>query len=443
MSKENKKKQISFDMEATVKDCVVFMTAYNINMIKKKLTYFKKNDKLKDLLSKHRISILSSNGNMLTQKGKLKYTTQFNPNKQSLKFHFTACNKNENIEKYQDEINQMSWFFSLTNSMELLLDKALFDISEFINMERFLVSVNSRLLQVDPIVFFLNSVIYVNYELIDYSNGVPLNKDEIYGKGNNYNIIPVDGVQYFDESEMTANSKSIPHVIFENVAGFIEKLTRHKFQVENYSYVHNIFVLTDTKPDLHNYFSNVLGAEGINFELNNINTNNAYEYYSQDFMGVVIAKSNENRREALFSGQLLEAFKMHVYLKQIIGYDLENKLTETINRQKEIDLISFACGVPIITINTINNIKNTESFKRRKEAIGFKISYLGILHERKKNRNALLLNVLLYILSFIGGISTLPVLQDEFGWSFKCCFIVLTAIFAGFGVLWVWKERKN
>ena len=65
----------------------------------------------------------------------------------------------------------------------------------------------------------------------------------------------------------------------------------------------------------------------------------------------------------------------------------------------QIEYLSFVSGTPILTINAIDNMKQTETFKRNKSAIEFKISYLNLEEERRKNKNAFLLNILLYILA--------------------------------------------
>jgi len=443
MSKKVQVKQKFKKSLDEMKDCVIFMTAYSLNKYNKKLSLFRRNEKVKDLLSEYHISSLATQDTMHTQNGRLKYMTQFDPYKQSTKFHFDVYDKDDSIENYQNEINQMSWILTLTHSMELLLDKTMFKFSFFINMDRFLVSINSRLLQVDPIAYFLNNMVFVNYELIDYNTGVPLRKDEIYGQNNNYNNIPVDGIQYFDKNDIVTDTRKISDIIFDSITGFFEKLTRHRFQIDSISYVHNLFVISNYITDIETYFLDVLGAEGLAFELKNINTSNAFKYYSQEYLGVVTSLSDESKRQALFDCQLLEVLKMYFYLSQIVISEITNKLTETINNQMHIDRLSFVSGTPIITLNAIDNMKQTESFKRYKTKIDFKISFLSLLQERRKSNNALLLNVLLYILTFIGGIGALQVLQTELGWSFKVCAVILTVFFVGGGIFWVWQERKK
>lgn len=440
MSRKIQVKHESIELKDEIQDCVVFMTAYHLNKFSKKMPFFGKNKRIIDLLTEYHISSLATQDTFLNKNCKLKYTIQFNSQKQSTQFHFDLTEKDENIE---DEINEMSWILTLTHSMQVLLDKALFGFSFFINMEKFLVSIKSRILQVDPIVFFLNGMVFVNFELIDYNNGVPLKKDEIYGRNNNYNIIPVDGIQYFDKEEFITDARKISDIIFDNIAGFLDKITRGRLQIDSISYVHNLFVISNTIANIEDYFLSVLGAEELDFKLNNINTNNAFKYYSKEYLGVATLISEENNRQALFDCQILEVMKMYFYLNQIVNFEVIDKLDETINNQMYIDHLSFVSGTPIITLNAINNMKQTETFKRYKDAIEFKISYLSLLQSRRKNKNALLLNVLLYILALISGISALQVLQTEFGWSFKLNAIILTIVFIGFGIFCYYQERKD
>ena len=434
--------QIVENTSPEIKDTVVFMTAYNLNKVSKKISNFWQKDRAGDLLSEFRISTISTKDTVLTPKGRLKYASEFHPSGQSTTFNFEVHNKEDEIEDYQEEINELS-LLTFKHSIELLLDRDLFEISFYFNMERFLVSINSRTLQVDPIAFILNEMIFISYELIDFDSGHPLDKDAIYGRSNNYNIIPVDGVKYFDEDEFTPSTRKISDVLFDNITGFIEKLSRNKFQVDSISYVHNIFVISNSITHMEAYFQDVLGAYGLDMELKNLSTNNEFQYYSQEYLGVVTKIAEENLYQGLYDCQLLEALKMYFSLKLIVNYKITDKLKDTINKKVEIDGLLFPSGVPIITLNAIDNMKKTETYKRFEAAVDFKISYLNLLQERGKNKNALLLNILLYLLALISGISTLQVLQTEFGWSFKTGVIVLVATFIALGVFWIWQERKQ
>jgi len=422
-----------------MQDCVIFMTAYNINTFDKKLSFFRKKGKSHERLAKYHMSSLLAQNTLLTQKGKIKYTAQFDPLKQTTNFQFKTDKKEDGVETHKDEIDRVSWAFKLMHSLELLLDNSLFNISFFINMEQFLVSINSRLLQVDPIVFFFNGMLFINFELIDFSTGNPIGKDEIYGRNNNYCLMPVSSLRYFNEDEFSDDTRKISDIIFENVAGFFEQ----GFHIKSVSYVHNIFVRSNSIANMNDYFLGVLGATGLQIKLNNINTNDGFKYYSQEYLGVVTAVSSGNEQQSLFDCQMLEVLKMYLGLSQIVNYNVVKNLDDTINGQMRVEHLLFMSSTPIITVNAIDNMKQTESFKRNKAAIDFKITCLNLWQERRKNKNAFLLNILLYALTFVGGLSALQVLQDELGWCFKPAAAIMTIIFAGAGAIWFLLERKK
>ena len=65
------------------KDTVVFMTAYNINKLTKKLPSLRKKSRFEQLLKKHHISSFASDNTVVTSKGKVKYTITHDPISQS------------------------------------------------------------------------------------------------------------------------------------------------------------------------------------------------------------------------------------------------------------------------------------------------------------------------------------------------------------------------
>ena len=178
-------------------------------------------------------------------------------------------------------------------------------------------------------------------------------------------------------------------------------------------------------------------------DINNINNNTAYNYYSQEYLGVVNMITDNNFSQALYDCQLLEALKMYILLEQIITYDIKQTYNETIDSKLSNEILLHLSGVPIITLNAIDNIKHTNTYRNNESNITSKISFLKLLNERKKNRNSILLNVLLYILAFVGGIDALEVLNNEFLLPFKHSFIAFSVVFFIFGVFWLWREKGN
>lgn len=441
MSKKVRIKSKNNLSNSKANDCVVFMTAYKFNTFNKKIFHWIKREKIQNLLSKYHIESFATDNYLYTKKGCLKYIIDFNYYKQSAEFKFETYNKNDSFKNYQDEIDNISWVLSFKHSLNSLLDKTMFKFSIFITMESFLVSINSRLFQVEPIVFFFNSIAFINFELIDYLTGIPLKKDEIYGRDRNYNIIPIDGVQYFNEKQITIiNKKKISDVIYDN---FIKLLAQFKYEIGSFSYLHNLLVISNSIPDIRSYFLNVISLQNLDFKLKNINENGLYKYYSQDYLGVVTEMLEENKQQALFDCQLLEVLKMYFFINQIVTLDIKEKLSEIINNRIYIDYLLFVPKLPIVTLNALDNIKQMTSFKRYKEAIDFKISYLNLLEEQKKNKNSIILNILIYILTFISGISAWQVLQTELGWSFKMSATILTSAFVIFGLFWIIRECKK
>lgn len=424
-------------------DCVVFMTAYKINESKGKIFSLKKEKRKENILKQFHIESIVTENKLLTQKGILGYKRNFDPYKQLTTFDFEIKQKDKTLDDYKDEIDNVSWIFNMSHSMELILDDRFFKIPFYITMEQFLVTINDRVLQVDPLAFFMNDMLFINYELIDYKTGVPLKKDEIFGRNNNYNILQTEKICYFNENKFEDKVDKISDIIFNNISGCLEKVANNKYQIDSFSFVHNLFVVTDKLKNLQKYFLDVLGVNEIEISLKNINNNHAYKYYSQEYMGVVTDIDSNCKQQAFFDCQLLEVMKMYFMLKQIINFDITNNLETTIDKQLELERITYLTKVPIITLNAIENMKQTNSFRLYEKAIKFKVSYLKIYQEKRKNKNSLLLNILLYILAFISGIGAIPVIHNIFGLSEKWSFVILSVNFIFFGFLWIKSEMKK
>lgn len=99
--------------------------------------------------------------------------------------------------------------------------------------------------------------------------------------------------------------------------------------------------------------------------------------------------------------------------------------------------------MPIETYNLLGYIYKTKSFQHRKEATKLKISYMTAENEVKKNRNFVLLNILLYIVSLLGAIGTLETLENKLDIPFKYSLIVVILFFSIFGVIWAVVEWQN
>ena len=124
----------------------------------------------------------------------------------------------------------------------------------------------------------------------------------------------------------------------------------------------------------------------------------------------------------------------------IIDYEIHHKLDEIVDHQIYAQSQLHPLHVPIITLNVIDNLKQTYSYDRYKQAIEFKLQALKIYRERKIDKNGRLLNILLYLLAMIGSAQTLQVLQTEFGLPFKIMFWITMGLFVFFGLIWIVRE---
>ena len=99
----------------------------------------------------------------------------------------------------------------------------------------------------------------------------------------------------------------------------------------------------------------------------------------------------------------------------------------------------FCCSAIIV----IENIKQTNSYKRYKAAVDFKQEVMKYNREKRRDKNGRLLNVLLYLLSFFGCIGTLEILEERFALPFNWGLIIAVIVFGVGGFAWMITEQKD
>jgi len=296
-------------------------------------------------------------------------------------------------------------------------------------------------LVITGVAYIMNGVLVVNYELIHYETGKPLSIDEIYGRTNNYSIIPVESTMYFCEQNFTDDDRKISDIIFFNIVGFLEYVMKNKYEMESYSFVHNILVFSKNVKNVNEYFKLVLGADTVELETNNIATASSFKYYSKEYLGLVTDFSEEEFSHILSDVQILESFKIYLLLQMILDVEINDKLDAIINHQIYLQALQYQSHAPIITSNLIENIKLTVAYNQYKSALENKIDALKIMQDRERNKNSKLLNILLYVLTLLGSFQTLQVLKTELGLPFKCGMIGVCIVFGMFGVIWICREK--
>lgn len=426
-----------------VNDTVIFMAAYDVHEFKKGVSHFWQRTKIKELLKQYHIASIATNDTIVFQNGKLKYVTEYDPVTQHTAFNFDFCDKKAETEDFKDKLERINWQLYMMHSARSLLDSELYKITFTINFEPFLVCIKESVFQVDPVVFMLNGILFINYELIHFETGRPLTHDEIFGHHNNYNILPASYYKYFDQDALIETDKKVSDIIFTNVRSFLESVLRKRFTFGEFSFVHNTFVITNKHTNIRNYFMRVVGAEINDFQVQNISTTNAFSYYATEFLGVCTGLRPDNLHNVMFDCLLLEALKMYFCLNMIVDFEVTEEMEHLIDRQIYIERLCYPSHVPIITHKAIENIMQTITYKRYQMAIAYKKAALALQRDRRRDKNSHLLNVLLYFVSLFGCVEALSIFEDQYGLPFTWGLCVVGIIFGIGGFVWMRKEKKK
>lgn len=427
-------------------DTIIFMSAYETTKYSKSRQIFRKTSALSTLLDKYHLSYILKDDKLISSKGALELCAEYDYVQQSTAFFFSPINKKSDIGSFEEIVKQTGSCIKLLHAQSVLSDPLYFNIDFFIFMEQFLVYIGEYIFQIDPVIFSLNRALIVAFEVIDFETGNPLKKDDVLGKLGNYNLLTVNGYQYFGEASITPANNKISEIIYNNISSFFSEMTGKKFIPENYSFIHNTLVLSNDIDDIAGYFCKLIGTKEIPSPLVNISTTENYQYYPQDG-SCVITKYNSNDVDIpLYNGIMLESIKMYVYLTQIINLEITSGINRVMRNDLYLENLFFAPHVPIETHNLLNYIYKTNTFQHHKEATKLKISYMTAENDSKKNRNGVLLNILLYIVSLIGAIGTLDTLEDQLSIPFEYSFSVVILIFFVLGIIWgiiEWHQNKR
>lgn len=417
-------------------DTIIFMSAYETTKYSKSSIILKKKPEISALLNEHHLSYILHDDKLISPRGVLKLYTEYDYVQQRTSFSFLPVNEKNGIDKLDEIIKQTGFCIKLLHAQSILSDISYFKLNFFFFMERFLVHSGERILQINPIAFLLNSTMIIAFEVIDFETGNTLGKDDIYGKTGNYNLLSINGYQFFGEEFVIPFNGKISEVIFNNVSSFFSEMTRDRFVPQNYSFIHDIIVLSNDISNIKEYFCCLIGTKDIPSPLVNISTTDSYQYYPQDGACVITKYSQNNIEIPLYNGIMLESIKMHILLNQIINLEITSDLNRVMCNNLYLENLFFSPHVPIETYNFLGYLYETNSFQHRKEATKLKISYLDAENETKKNRNGILLNVLLYIISLIGAIGTLDTLESRLNIPFKYSFSIVILIFLLLGIIW-------
>lgn len=442
MKVKARNKRDSIEKIQKTTDIIVFMSAYDVHKFNKRIPKLWHKPKTKELLKQFHIIGLSTQNSILTKSRKTEYTTEYNSLKHISEYKFQISEK-EYTDEVKHELEQTMGSLVFHHSAKTLLDTNKTQIKHCFNLESFLVYINSEILQVDPFAYFLNGVLIINFELVHFETGEPLSFDEIYGRTNNYGILPIQAIKYFDEDVFSADNRKISEIIFDNIWGLLDNINRHKYTVRQLSFVHNILVFSNNINEPKDYFKKVLGAPSIELDIKDLGTSKDFKYYSKEYLALVTSYSENNISNILVDIQVLESLKTFILLQMIIDVEINDKLNTIVDHQIYLRSLYYQSHAPVITLNVIDNLKTMVSYIQYKSAIDFKVEALKVLQDRQKTKNGRLLNVLLYILALIGSFQTLEVLKTEFRISFGWGVAIVCIIFGVFGLIWLCREIKD
>lgn len=422
-------------------DIVMFMTSFKLSNVPRLRKLYKKKTNIKKLMEKHHIDNCMFNNKLFTQSGILSIEKQYDYIKQSTKYKYNPPAEVE-LKDFEEDISSMDWFVKLVHAGNTLLDENYFKLNIGINYERFLVNIGSKTYQVDPLVYLINDVLYITFELIDFETGFPLRNYDIFGITNNFNILKVDTCRYFSDNTIINTNNNIPNIIFQDIICFFSDFLGYKFDESNNSWIHNIAVLTQEEIDIASYFDKVLGVKKSDSEYIDISTQSNYRYYLKEYLSLNIYFDNDFEL-ILRDFQILESLKMYIFTERIVYNYFMDNLKDTLQEHLKLKYIISSSNMPIASVNIFKTLEETETYKRQEKALELKIKLLEIENKDRLNRNTLLLNILVYGLTFLGSIGSAEIIEEKFNIPFIIIFVFLCVVFMGLGIYWIFKEKSK
>lgn len=418
-------------------DTVLFISAYNAADIKRRWCLSPRNPDLQSLLGKYHIQYIATDVNAVSESAKWKICTNYDDVRQCTSFHFEPHGKQGKSQN--EETNQLGFYLNLKHAFSLLTDSIYFNLKYTFWFKPFWVWIDNVQYQVDAGAFVMNNILIVVFELINFESQKPLNKDDVGAKIKNYNLLLVDKYQFFEDEKANKTTTRIPDLIQSNIANFFWELTGQTFKIDSYGYIHDIAVCSNDIDNVHDYICRLIGVKQPVSTIEDISTVDTYEYYPQDGVSVTIGYEEENINVVVYSIVVLEAIKLYIYLFQIENLEYEENLHRLVQNHLYLQNLFCSPNVPIETSNLLKYVRESNSYRMHEEGMQIKIAYIKEKNEQEKNKNAMILNVLLYFASFLGAIATLEPLETHLGLPFCVGLGVVVLIFS-FGLIWLIKE---
>lgn len=432
-------------------DTVLFISAYNPTSYKtttwplrklRRILPKKNKGRIQSLLAKYHLSFIATDNSFVSITEKADVQMQYDYIHQATKFSFHDKDISADTNM-QPRTEDAGFYFNLRHAQSVLVDDRYFKIDFTYGLEPFLVWIDGRMYQIDSFAFMMNRVLFIVFETIDYETGKPLTKNDVGIKAENFNLLKVEKYRYFDDEHSETANLKISELIYNRISDFRWELTNKCYREEEYLYVHDTLVLSNNITNIPDYLCKIMGVKSQVSEIRDISTVGIYEYYPQDGCSVISNFDCTQFNNVLFSAIILEAVKLYFYAFQLTNLEDETDLNRTIRNDIYLQNLFCSPSLPIETHNLLNFIKESESYKKHADAMQLKIFYMKAQNDLKKNRNATILNAFLYIISLLGAISNLDVIEKHFGIPFKWSFWAVILLFALGLIWWIIEYRNN
>lgn len=433
-----------------MEDTVIFLSAYTSTQYKPTNCFISKlrsvvpykKMQMQSLLEKYHFSFFATDEIFVSVNGKTDVKAQYDYIHQETIFSLESKDSAEKNNDVSDPLKDSGFYFNLRHTQSVLIDERYFKIEFTFCLEPFFVWIDGQKYQVDAGAFMMNNVLFVVFEVINYKTAKPLTKDEVGGKAGNYNLLPVEKYQFYDEEKPAKAGIKIPEIIYENISKFFREVTNKCYHSQEYSFIHDTLVFSNNIENIPEYFCKLINTKAPVEPIKDISTVEIYKYYPQSGCSLISDFDYNNFNIVLYPAIILESLKLYILIFQYSNLENETNLQRLARNSIYLQNLFCSPNLPIQTHNLLNYIKESAPYNKHAEALQLKIAYLTTQNELKKSRNSTIMNILLYVISLLSAIGTFDIIEAHFGIPFNYSLIVASALFI-LGLLFGVREYIN
>lgn len=290
---------------------------------------------------------------------------------------------------------------------------------------------------------FANGIWCTAFSLYDCKKERFIASHEVCGRSHHFHLFDISCISYDGEKWIDIEKNSISNIIIQQIGRFNLSALNIDFIQNNFTYYHSMLIMSNKIDDYEEYAHDVVGVDVLSVPLQNICPTKECEYFSQECFCIVSAYDDKDFEHLLYRHIALESLKLYYFVNLLVSYEQTTSLSKTYQQVLQLDILEHMMDTPVLTIEVLNNIRQLSSYARLKEAMEFKITYLNTQQEERKNQNATLLNLLLYILTLVSSIGTVYDLAKEFAWPIPWVLTIVIVLFAFGGACWYKREKDK